>query len=80
MKKPRRNSPTPVEDKSSLAPVPLRPAVAPSLINKAALRAIRDDAARQHSNLRMMIAELNELSNEINATLAFLKAQRGDRS
>jgi hypothetical protein len=43
------------------------------------LKAIRDDVTRQRLDISRTIAELDELSNEINATLAFLKTQRGDK-
>jgi hypothetical protein len=49
------------------------------LITTTTLQAIRDDALNHHFSISKTIAELDELSNEINATLAFLKARRGDK-
>lgn len=43
------------------------------------LQTIREEALRQHYDINKTIAELDELSNEINATLAFLRARRGDK-
>lgn len=43
------------------------------------LRAVRDQAIEQHFSISKTIADLEELSNEIEATLAYLKARRGDR-
>lgn len=43
------------------------------------LQEIRESALRQHFDINKTIAELDELASEINATLAFLRAKRGDK-
>jgi len=43
------------------------------------LRDVRENAMRQRVDLSKTIAELTELADEINSTLALLRAQRGDK-
>jgi hypothetical protein len=62
-------TPTPATEAATTS---IRPAM-PSLQN------IRERALAERFNINQTITELDTMRNEIDATLAFLKAQRGDK-
>lgn len=49
-----------------------------ALITPEFLQKVRESALHERLNLSRTIGELTELADEIDATLKFLKAQRGD--
>jgi hypothetical protein len=49
------------------------------IVTPTTLQEIRENAMHERLNISKTIAELTEISDEINVTVAFLKAQRGDR-
>lgn len=65
MRKPKSGTVTVTQDNTK--PMP---------IASASLKHLRDDITRQRLDIARTIADLDELSVEIAATLAFLKAQR----
>jgi hypothetical protein len=75
MKKPKASAPV-----AAASSVPVEPAAKPLPATTMSLQQIRDSALRQRFDMSKTIAELDALSSEITATLAFLRAQRDGKA
>ena len=65
-----------IRPSSEITGNPVGPA---NVVTVKTLRDVRENAMSQRLNLSKTIAELSELADEIQSTLALLKAQRGDK-
>jgi hypothetical protein len=59
------------------APPAVREAVPSTVVTIKTLKDVRENALQRRVDLNQTIAELTELADEVNTTLAVLRAQRG---
>ena len=78
MKKPQKK---PDKLKLPIPEMPIPQALVPEALppRPTSLQSIRTGALQSHANTSKIIAELESWAHEIDATIAFLKAKRGDK-